>query len=238
MMYVADAREDPRFADNPLVIGEPFIRFYAGVPVQSHGGYRLGTLCAIDAEPRELSPEQVQDLKNLAALVEREIQSNELAITDALTGLPNRRGFLALAENGLAFCRRSAMAACLLYIDLDNFKAINDSAGHATGDSVLQAIAHCLQQCIRATDVCGRLGGDEFAVLLTGREAIDSASFLQRLRGVINDSDPLHAYARDGLRWSYGMVACEPGQRRTVEDLLAEADRAMYDRKQGRVQSD
>lgn len=238
ILYVADAREDPRFADNPLVIGEPFIRFYAGIAVQSHGGHRLGTLCAIDYRPRELSREQLQDLEDLAALVEREIQASELAVTDDLTGLPNRRGFAALAENGLAHCRRHAIASCLLYIDLDNFKAINDARGHTAGDSVLQEFARCLQQSIRETDVCGRIGGDEFVVLLTGRESTDPESFVQRLRDAIDDREKLRAHAGDALRWSYGVVCCEPGRHASVEHLLAEADRSMYDRKRERAASD
>lgn len=80
----------------------------------------------------------------------------ELAVTDELTGLPNRRGFAALAENGLAHCRRNGSASCLLYIDLDGFKAINDAGGHGAGDSVLHGFARCLQPGIRETDVCGR----------------------------------------------------------------------------------
>lgn len=237
LMCVPDAREDPRFADNPLVTGEPFIQFYAGVPVRSYSGHRIGTLCAIDYQPRELSREQLQDLEDLAALVEREIQASELAVTDDLTGLPNRRGFAALAENGLAHCRRNAIASCLLYIDLDDFKAINDSHGHAAGDSVLQQFGRCLQQSIRDTDVSGRIGGDEFVVLLTGREGTDPQSFVRRLRDVIKECDKPRVHGDDELQWSYGVVCCEPERHATVEDLLVEADRSMYDRKRERMPS-
>lgn len=233
-LCIRDTREDSRFADNPLVTEEPFIRFYAGVPVRSHSGYRIGTLCAIDYQPRDLSPEQLQDLEDLAALVEREIQASELAVTDELTGLSNRRGFAALAGKALALGRRNAMASCLLYIDLDGFKAINDERGHAAGDAVLSAFGLCLQQCIRETDICGRVGGDEFVVLLTGVEGVDPEPFLGRLRAAISDSEVLRAHAGGQLRWSYGVVCCEPERYPSVDELLVEADRSMYDRKRVR----
>ena len=99
---VADARDDPRFADNPLVLGDPNIRFYAGQPVAAPGGEAVGTLCVFDDKPRDVADFDTEVLGELAAMVEAEIASLSLAIGDELTGLSNRRGFEMLGERLLA----------------------------------------------------------------------------------------------------------------------------------------
>ena len=141
LFVVEDTRQDLRFADNPLVSGEPHIRFYAGCPLQIGEGYKLGTLCIIDRKPRLLDSRQQGLLTDLAGMVERELAAIQLATLDDLTGITNRRGFMLLAQKCLQLAHRQEREATLLFIDLNRFKEINDQLGHDVGDDALQQMA-------------------------------------------------------------------------------------------------
>lgn len=176
VLLVPDALTDARFHDNPLVTGDPNVRFYAGCPLTVPNGSRLGTLCVIDRAPRDFDAADLELLRDLARMAEQELAAIQLATMDELTMLSNRRGFEALARHALGLCRRLARPASLLFLDLDGFKAINDTFGHAEGDRALADFARILSATFRESDVVGRLGGDEFAVLLTDvqPEALDA----------------------------------------------------------------
>ena len=156
-----------------VVVGLPEIRFYAACPVKAPDGRSLGTLSVVDHEPREVGSEDVRMLEDLARMLEQDLRSLSLAMRDELTGLSNRRGFDTLAEQTIAMCRRVGEPATLLYFDLDDFKTINDTLGHAGGDRVLRTFADRLRATFRDSDVVARVGGDEFCVLLTGATATD-----------------------------------------------------------------
>ncbi len=106
IFVVNDALSDKRFADNPLVLDNPNIRFYAGCPLTALNGSKLGTLCLIDREPKGFTKNDRMVLKDLAAMVERELELTNMATVDELTSIPNRRGFRVLAEKGLKLCQR------------------------------------------------------------------------------------------------------------------------------------
>ena len=181
IFLVPDAALDERFSDNPLVTGEPNIRFYAGCPLRMANGSKLGTLCIIDRQPREFGDEDKALLRDLARMAEQELIAVELATMDELTMLSNRRGFQALSMLALGLCRRQQKPAWLLQFDLDFFKEINDTFGHAEGDYALSSFAAALKQTFRTSDVLGRLGGDEFAVLVTDVTEAELAIALDRL---------------------------------------------------------
>lgn len=229
VMHVADAAADDRFVDNPLVTGDPGIRFYAGCPITGPRGAKLGTLCIIGREPRALSEADVASLRDLAEVVEREIAALHLAAADELTGLANRRGFDLLAAKMLDVCRRNSMGATLLYMDLARFKAINDQYGHAVGDGHLQEFAGLLERTFRTSDVIARLGGDEFVVLLTGSAEHDQPG--ERLRHALQEYDRTGAWPHR-LEVSIGATRFDPASAETLEDLLHRADTAMYADKQ------
>jgi len=230
-MLVPDTLLDERFADNPLVVGAPHVRFYAGRPLRGPSGHPVGTLCLLDTQPRQLSEEDLALLDDLADMVEHELAILLLATLDELTGLTNRRGFEALARHSLGMCRRMQRPAVLLFFDLDGFKRINDAYGHAEGDKALQAFARLLRSTFRESDVVARLGGDEFAVLLTNATPQDCDRALQRLTLALYEHNATAAYP---LRHSVGRADFDPARHPDAAALLAEADRLMYRHKQSR----
>ena len=191
---VPDALADPRFADNPLVLGEPRVRFYAGHPVHDAAGARVGTLCIIDHQPRTFSAEQITTLADFAAMVDRELNLMSQMTSDELTQLSNRRGFAQIAGYVLAMCRRNKQPAALIAIDLDGFKDVNDRHGHEAGDEVLRGFARLLLKQFRHSDVVARLGGDEFCVLSSAATAAEMVDKLDRLERASADSPLATAY--------------------------------------------
>jgi diguanylate cyclase (GGDEF)-like protein len=233
LTVVPDARLDARFATNPQVTGEPFIRFYAGCPIKSESGFTLGTLCLVDTVPRSFDVDEQSLLKDLAAMVEQELAAVKLATIDDLTGVSNRRGFEALARHALANARRIGHAACVLNFDLNHFKQINDRFGHSEGDQALTDFAGLLMANLRESDVIGRLGGDEFAVFLTNTSLDDSVVVLQHLQQAVQ------AFNQSGQRqyqldYCVGAVQYDPERHPDLAALQRDADAAMYERKKAR----
>lgn len=231
LLLVRDARDDERFHDNPLVIGDPNIRFYAGYPLTVPNGNKMGTLCLIDTKPRELDDEERALLRDLAGMAEQELMAVQMASMDELTLLSNRRGFKMLAQHALDACARLEKPATLLFFDLNDFKQINDLYGHAEGDSALKNFADVLRIAFRESDVVGRLGGDEFVALLTGSSHVETTAIMARLKEILEERNAtLHrGYA---IRFSVGQIEYNPQRHDTVDKLLADADAAMYEHKQ------
>lgn len=230
VFVIEDALQDERFADNPLVTGEPHIRFYAGQPIHTMSGQGLGTLCIIDRAPRSFGEEDRAMLSDLAAMVEREIMAVQLAISDELTRISNRRGFLALSKYSLDLCKRQLFPATLVFFDLDRFKQVNDAHGHAEGDRVLKIFAEQMRASFRASDLFARLGGDEFVALLTNVNADEINELIARFKNALQARCAALALPYT-IEFSYGLVSYEPLKHSSVEDMLHEADSAMYENK-------
>ena len=225
-LVVPDAQRDTRFADNPLVIGEPHIRFYAGHPIHGPDGSRVGTLCVIDRKPRSFTDDDNAVLADLAGMIDRELALIENATSDVLTSLANRRGFAQVAVHVLGLCRRNRIPAVVVGIDLDNFKSVNDSSGHVAGDTVLVEFGRMLRENFRQSDVVARLGGDEFAVLCSGTTGEHVEGALGRLRSDFAAS--AIAALHPQLSWSVGVAEFDPASDATIEDLLQASDERMY----------
>jgi diguanylate cyclase (GGDEF)-like protein len=230
---VPDAALDPRFNDNPLVTDAPNIRFYAGCPISVSNGSKLGTICLIDQSPREFDDEDKVLLRDLARLVEQEVAAVQLATLDELTMISNRRGFEVLSNHALSFCKRANGTATLLFIDLDKFKSINDTYGHAEGDYALQVFSHILRDVFRDSDVIGRIGGDEFEVLLTMTSATDTEEVIQRLKTAVSEHN-VKASRGYNLEFSYGIAEFDSAKHDAINHLLAEADAQMYQHKKSK----
>lgn len=233
ILTVPDAALDPRFNDNPLVTAAPNIRFYAGCPISVPNGSKLGTLCLLDQSPREFDEEDKALLRDLARLVEQEVMAVQLATLDELTMISNRRGFEALSKHALSLCKRVHGTASVMFIDLDKFKLINDTYGHAEGDLALQVFSNILREVFRDSDVIGRIGGDEFAVLLTMTTVMQSEETVQRLQDEVTAYNKKAARGYD-LAFSYGVVEYDSQQHASISSLLDAADQRMYKQKKAR----
>jgi diguanylate cyclase (GGDEF)-like protein len=225
-MVIADATLDIRFSANALVVGAPFIRSYAGVPLQSPDGYNLGALCAIDTRPRRFDETQVALLRNFAALVVDELELRRIADRDHLTGALTRRGFLQAMEKEIERFKRYGRPSALLMLDVDRFKSINDRFGHPAGDIVLQAVAACCDATVRPSDVFGRLGGEEFGILLPETTADEAMAGAERFRRAI---EALRFPTLDDVlaTASFG-VAPLTADRCDANRWLVDADAALY----------
>ena len=237
VFIVEDTLLDQRFSDNPLVTDEPNIRFYAGYPLKSQTGRMLGTLCLIDQVPRSFSEEDAEMLQEMGQMVEEELHSLTQSTTDELTFISNRRGFTVIASHVLAICRRLKRPASMLMFDLDGFKEINDQFGHRAGDNALIEFAKLLLKTFRDADVVARLGGDEFCVLCTDLEEVNTPIILQRLQDKIDEWNALPGQ-QGKLGFSSGAIVFEADRHATVDDLMHDADQAMYRNKRDRQRSD
>jgi diguanylate cyclase (GGDEF)-like protein len=161
------------------------------------------------------------------SLLDKELQS--LALTDDLTGLYNRRAFLALATQQVKSMRRRGQCLLLFFVDVDQFKQINDSFGHREGDSALVRTAEALEKTFRDSDIVARLGGDEFAVLAPEATCQNQEIILRRLQKKLKDLNT------DGpnyeLSISVGVARFDPRRSASVGELMEEADAAMYQEK-------
>ncbi|WP_034264329.1 diguanylate cyclase [Aminiphilus circumscriptus] len=170
----------------------------------------------------------IRDITEMVLLRER---LKEEAITDPLTGLYNRRGFLMLGEERLALADRLGFSVVCLFADLDGFKAVNDTFGHEEGDRVLRETADVLRRTFRAADVLGRIGGDEFAVLLVqdGPEGIGAV--MARLRHTLEQANVRNENPSVRLSLSLGVSMRLPETPCTLSELMDEADQSMYKEK-------
>jgi diguanylate cyclase len=241
------AGDAPRFASDAQNVGPyaaaPFasefrIGAYIGVPLTSPEGRLLGTLCAFDPAPRAALSTHDEHLvetcaRVLSRLMHAEIRAvrqtrrlertEAVAFCDSLTGLYNRRGWEQLLKAEESRCRRHSRNACVVSIDLDDLKAVNDAGGHDKGDELIRSAANALRATIRTQDIAARVGGDEFAVLAVECNADAMNALRHRLEAGL---------AKGGVRASVGVA-----RRSASTDLTLtwrEADEAMYQRKRER----
>lgn len=230
VMVVENTDDDERFSDNPLTQGAPHIRFYAGCPLRSLDGYNLGTLCLIDSIPRSFTDTEITLLKDLAALAEREIELTQLANEDELTNISNRRGFKIQANECLRHCTRRKLPVCVIYIDVNEFKQINDKFGHAEGDRTLSIIADCMRALCRDSDVVARVGGDEFVAMVADTTREGGERVLLRFRALLEDMCREQALPYD-IGLSFGVVEFDPERHSNLAELMEEGDQLMYKQK-------
>jgi diguanylate cyclase (GGDEF)-like protein len=170
-----------------------------------------------------------------AALLAQQQALEALAERDTLTGLYNRRKFMQLAAQELERAARVSSDICLLMVDLDFFKRINDQHGHPAGDAVLKHVAEVLREGVRCTDVVARMGGEEFIVLMPHTRREGALAVAEKLRNALRER-PLDLYGRlIPMTASFGLTRLAADQSTTIDTLYAAADQALYTAKhQGR----
>lgn len=222
------------------------IRTYVSTPVHLEDGSLFGTLCAASSERKPLTPKGEQVLRLFASLIALHIQREQLltqfrelnatlesySYTDALTSLPNRRAVVTDLHRLFAVAGRAEQSVLIGFIDLDGFKAINDTHGHEAGDEFLIEVGRRIGAGLRAGDTLGRLGGDEFIVVgmgVTPGAAGDAAaeSLRDRLAPLIQGRYSLSGCSFDYPGASIGVVSADPAST-TPDDALRAADAAMY----------
>ncbi|MCV6606443.1 MAG: sensor domain-containing diguanylate cyclase [Porticoccaceae bacterium] len=256
ILVVNDTHQHPVFKDIGMVMQPPHVRFYAGVPIINPEGYALGTLCVLDTQPHTLDGGQIASLKVLASFVSnlfelrrsllrlelknkllsdchdelakanQELQS--LSLSDELTGLRNRRSFNAELKREAAIFKRHQAPLCLLMVDLDNFKQVNDQLGHQAGDKLLQKVASLMLGAIRESDLLARYGGEEFAIILPNTDLRMAQQAAERIRLVVEK----HSSEQCPITVSIGIASAQTAIADNDTELIRQADLALYRAKQ------
>jgi diguanylate cyclase (GGDEF)-like protein len=211
---------------------KPPVGSLCAAPLRAHGDL-LGVLVALAPRASMFLPQEVSVLALFAeqaaiALFNARLYATqqEMAARDPLTGLRNHRDFHETLHAELARCRRTAARFSVALLDLDGFKAVNDTAGHAVGDRLLQDVGAALERAVRQQDIAFRVGGDEFAVLLPETDPEDASAALDRVAEAVGGVD-----ARVGVSWGVGTWP-QDGEEKTA--LLVCADDRLYAMKRAR----
>ena len=234
-LVVEDTHADVDWCDHPLVLGGPQVGFYAGAAIVSRGE-RVGVVCAFGSDPRPVSEGERSALMALAQQAASQMELrvhaaelHDLAVTDPLTGLPNRGLLMDRLDVALAARPVDGSRVGVLFCNVDEFKAVNDAWGHEAGDRMLCHVAERLDSVMRAGDTVARIAGDEFVAVcpnLRGQRDLDAV--VARTAAVIAGPSPV---GQVGL--SIGAVLARPGE--DARKVLGRADAAMYTRKAQRA---
>jgi diguanylate cyclase (GGDEF)-like protein len=228
-LIIRNALEDLRFRTSPLVVGAPFIRSYAGIPLKVLEGYCIGSLCAIDTKPRDFQEHEITILEHFAKLVVSELELRLIASTDHLTGALTRRAWSEGAKVEMNRALRYKRPLSLAVLDIDKFKLINDTYGHSAGDAVIKTIAGLCMENMRKSDFFGRLGGEEFALLMPETDGNEALSVMERMRWLITDT-AVNVGEDVNITASIGVTQLGESEKQ-LDTFLERADKALYQAK-------
>lgn len=248
-LIIDDVTTELVFRDVPSVLSLG-VRAYVGIPLVTEDGQVIGSFCAVDFKPKHWTERDIDILSDLARSTMREIELrsliqesastnlrlveqmqkvNELnhrlevlTTTDALTGINNRRAFEHSLAQELALVERRSTPLSLVIVDVDHFKMINDTYGHAAGDKVLQSIAALLTKTARNVDVVARIGGEEFAVILPNTDETSALTIAERMRAAVANE----VWLNTPLTISLGTATLSSHE--DASSLFVRADKAMY----------
>lgn len=237
----SDSSQVPAYAAAEIGRKIP-IGAYIGVPLLLADGRLFGTLCGIDPQSKPDSISEHQELielvgEMLSTILQMELRVDEeerraeryqaQALTDALTGVYNRAGWVQLLAKEEARYQRYRQSSVVIVVDLDELKAINDRDGHAAGDVLIKRAAFALQKASRAEDIVARLGGDEFGIIGVNCDWGGGLALCERIKEALEE---------EGIKASYGLAVTNKTVR--ISEALTIADRAMYEQKRQRKSAD
>lgn len=227
-LYVKNALNDDDWKDNPdVTIG---MISYLGYPIKYPNGEFFGTICALDDKEMILDENEFKFLTILRDSIEKDLilaqkikEIRELSYIDYLTGIYNRRYMKEKIDECQEIISRSDNSFLLTSIDLNNFKHVNDSFGHSTGDEVLQIFSSLLKKRLRKIDYFGRIGGDEFLIISLNTSVTDFKTVIDTLhRSFLS----LELISKTTVSFAYG--SCEANKDMSVRDAYIKADQLMY----------
>lgn len=249
LTIIADTRLDAIFRNHRLVTEAPHFRFYAGLPIRDRHDLVVGTLAIYDLLPRQPSASDVQALRDLGNLAQREFLTAELcdaqariisklsltrrsAMIDGLTRVWNRGAAEELLTLALEQAEEEKTGLAVCMIDVDDFKVINDNHGHQAGDQVLRKVAATLVSNVRDGDAVCRYGGDEFLIIFQHSSQEEVEWIVQRIRERMTEFPFRTRTSQLTVSISAGLAWCAPDRPMSVERLIGMADRALYRAKQ------
>lgn len=207
-------------------VAEPGVfRSFLDAPLVQDG-VRIGTLRLLDDRERGFSPAERDMLDGFARMVVEQHSLWQMASRDALTGALSRRAFADALEKAFSARGRNGQQATLIMFDLDHFKSVNDTHGHAAGDAVLKAVAQVVAGELRAVDSFGRLGGEEFGIVLDGADAAAAEEVANRIRRAIARA-VAPGFEQVAFTSSFGVAECSHDML-SVDDWMARADARLY----------
>ncbi|PYI56579.1 sensor domain-containing diguanylate cyclase [Paenibacillus flagellatus] len=218
-------------ADHPLTCGLDVTRklgarAFAGVPIVLRDGTTYGTVCVMDTEPRDFEEKDIRLLSAMASLLAYMIELENAVVVDSLSGLYNRN----FVNQFLQTWNKNRQYA-VLYIDLDGFKAVNDSYGHEAGDRLLKLTAERFKSCVRGTDVVARIGGDEFLCVLADYDSEEHVrQVADRILQKLGEPYGTESGRSALITCSIG-ISLYPEDGGSLEEIIRKADLAMYEAK-------
>ena len=236
-VYVANATQDDSWNNNLEVIEYGFIS-YLGVPIRWPGGHPFGAICVMDFVETNYKETVFQLINQFRDLIEGDLallvnykELKELSLKDELTGLYNRRGFAALADQKLSLAKRHHYDLGLMFFDLDDLKCINDTYGHQCGDETIKAFASALKNELRDSDVAARIGGDEFVAFIFAQNEHEIQSLINRIQAALS-TQKNKRFDLPAITVSIGHKLFHSKNDITVDSMLAQVDKLMYINKQ------
>lgn len=245
-LEIPDLSKDSRTNTLTILPRDLGAQMYAGANLVTTDGFRIGTLCVMDKQPRQLSERQKHILAGLAGQVMSliELRAHErtlkealeraefLASTDVLTGLQNRRMLFERLNQEVARSRRYKTPLSAVLVDLDHFKLINDTHGHAAGDLVLKNVGQAIGKSVRTVDIAARYGGEEFCILLPQTGLDGAMSFAEALCKKLGELTHNFDGKQLTVTASVG-VASTQSSPCDASNLINTADVALYASKDG-----
>jgi len=242
---VSDTKQDPAFSSHRLVVGAPYIRFYASIPVRRKEEV-IGNVRLIDYKPQVFGKEEEQILNDLAALIEREFLLDVVraayinlekknralrrdSMIDPLIGTWNRTAIIRLLKQETEQCKIQKKPLSLIFADIDLFKKINEKHGRNEGDRLLMKVASRLRSCIHPGDTLGRYEGEKFMIILPGASHTAAKTIAERLQTVImSHPEPVgNSNEAVNLTISSGTVSTDMFPSAAIDELIFRVDSAL-----------
>ena len=234
-LYVDHASKDSQWDDSPLV--KDGFESYLGVPISWPNGEPFGTFCVMDFKQTHYQQSFLELIEQLRDMVEDDLalldnftQMREIAMLDSLTNIYNRRALSLLAQQKINLARRLGFDVCCLFIDINDFKKINDEYGHKLGDEVLITISKLIKSSVRKHDSVFRVGGDEFMIVLVSEEHDIVDGVITRLTEELNVFNQSKTYPFD-LSFSAGIGVYDEDEYQDIGKFFEHLDFLMYDQK-------